>query len=216
MQPMAGAVAWGAGGERVEEHQAWAAIKAAYMERTATMRDMAARTGISESSIYKRAARERWKEQRDRLQEETDRQYIKRRGKARAQEMERIASAADRMAALLDRTVEELEGAPAEVVCKQLKGLAALGSAIKSTVDSLMLLNGVQTPAQQEAQKIARARLKLEQRKLEREERLDQEGQGARKVELTINVDRSEDDEQIAEIKRLCMDPELDGGEAVK
>lgn len=188
--------------------EAWAAIKAAYIEQTAGVRELAQEYGISESRIYKRASREGWKRSRDKLKAKTEETYINRRARARAEEMERISSAADRMARLLDTTIAAMEQQPPEAVCTQLKGLSALGSAIKSTVDSLMLLNGLQSKAQIEAQKIARARLRLEERKAKREEMAENNSGKAQQVELVIRRESEDEDEQIRRIRELCEDPE--------
>ena len=63
---------------------------------------------------------------------------------------------------------------------------------------------------QVEAQKIARARLKLEERKAKREEMAADNAGGKQKVELVIRREDEEEDEQIERIKRICTDPEAE------
>ena len=97
-----------------------------------------------------------------------------------------MCSASAGLARLLDKTICALEGMEPEEVIKDLRGVGDLAKAIKANTDALMLLHGIQTPAQLEAQRIARARLKMDERKARREEMASAEDQQAPEVVLTI------------------------------
>lgn len=185
----------------------WRQIEADYLSGEMSVQDIARKHNVSASTLYKKATSQGWKQKKAKIAQKADEIVIARRARARAAEFETMCSATSRLANLLDKTVAALEQKPPEEVCKQLKGLSALGSAMKSNVDALMLLHGVQTKAQAEAQKIARARLKLEKRKQEWAEGKDAAGTGAQQVEVTIKREVEEYDEQIEHIKRICTDP---------
>lgn len=191
-----------------KDREMWAAVEADYLSGQMSVRDVARKHGVSESRIYKRATKYGWKSKQAKIRKKADDIVITRHARARAKEMEVMCSATARMSRLLDKTVEAMEGMPSEVVCQELKGLSSLATAIKANVDALMLLHRVQTPAQEEAQKIARARLKLEERRQQWEESKAAQGTGAQQVEVTIRREEVEDDEQIDEIIRLCTAPD--------
>ena len=188
----------------------WAAVEADYLGGGMTVRDIARKHGVSESTLYKKATSKGWKNKKDKIRQKTDEIVIARNARARARELGTMQSASMRMARLLDRTVAALEDQPAEAVITQLKGLGSLASAIKTNVDALMLLNGIQTPAQVEAQHIARQRLALEQRRQQMEEQREQQGQEEQKVEVTIRMEEPDEDEQVERIRRLCLDHEAE------
>lgn len=200
-------------GKRVvqdKDRELWAAVEADYLAGEMSVRDIARKHGVSESRVYKKATSDGWKKKKQKIKQKADEIVIARRARARARELEVMCSATERMARLLDKTVEALEGKPPEEVCKQLKGLSALGSAIKANTDALVILHGIQTPAQLEAQRIARARLKLDEKKAKREEQAAAMGTGAQQVELTIRREVEVEDEQIEKIKRICTDPDAE------
>lgn len=199
------------GGAGVAGHEAdWAAVEADYLSGQMSVQEIARKHGVSASTLYKKASNKGWKKKKDKIRQKADEMIIARNARARAREFDTMCSASARMARLLDRTVEALEHQPAEVVITQLKGLSALGSAIKTNVDALMLLHGVQTPGQLEAQRIARARLKLDERKQRMEEQREQQGQEEQKVDITIRMEEPEEDDQVERIRRLCLDPEAE------
>lgn len=190
-----------------KNRELWAAIEADYLSGEMSVREISKKHGVSESRIYKKATSDGWKKKKAKIKQKADEIVITRRARARAKELEVMCSATERMARLLDKTVEALEGKSSEEVCKQLKGLSALGSAIKANTDALITLHGIQSPAQVEAQKIARARLKLEERKAKREELAADNAGGKQQVELVLRRESEEEDEQIKRIKKLCEDP---------
>ena len=180
--------------ERVEELEKWDEIKADYLTGEYSVRALAEKYGISESRIYKKATSDGWKKMQEKIRQKADEKYIARAARVRARELEVISSAAGKMALLLDRTLDELAEQPADKRLKNLKGLRATASAIQSNTDTLMKLYGIQTPAQDAAQKIARQRLTLDQRKQRFEEaKVASDNQTAEvKVTITVEGDNAE------------------------
>lgn len=154
----------------LEERIDWAAIKADYLSGEYKVRELAEKWNVSESRIYKKATSDGWKKLLEKIRQKTDERIVARASRVRAKELAVISGAAGKMAALLDRTVDELAEQPTDKRLKSLKGLSAMASAIQSNTETLMKLYGIQTPAQEAAQKIARARLALDQRKQRFEE----------------------------------------------
>lgn len=193
-----------------KDRELWAAVEADYLAGEMSVRDIARKHGVSESRVYKKATSDGWKKKKQKIKQKADEIVIARRARARAREIEDMCSATARMAKLLDKTVAALEEKPSDEVIRSLKGLSAIGSAIKDNTDALVILHGIQTPAQVEAQKIARARLKLDEKKARREEQAAAMGTGAQQVELTIRREVEVEDAQIEKIKRICTDPDAE------
>ena len=191
------------------EREIWSAVEADYLAGEMTVRDIAKKHGVSESRIYKKATSDGWKKKKAKIRQKADEIVITRHARARAREMETMCSAAAKMSRVLDKALEEMEADPT-LVLDNLRGVSDLAKAIKANTDALMLLHGLQTPAQVEAQRIARARLKLEERKAKREEQAASAGTGAQQVELVIRREVDEPDEEIERIKRLCAAPDAE------
>lgn len=190
------------------EQEIWAGIKADYLSGQMKVREIAQKWDVSESRIYKKASSEGWKKLLEKIQQKTDERYVARASRVRAKELEVISGAAAKMAALLDRTVDELSEQPTAQRVKNLKGMSAVASAIQSNTETLMKLYGIQTPAQEAAQKIARQRLALDQRKQRFEESKLTEEDKAQEVKVTIRMEDPEDDPEIAAIKAEYLAPE--------
>lgn len=190
------------------EQEIWAGIKADYLSGQMKVREIAQKWDVSESRIYKKATSEGWKKLLEKIQQKTDERYVARASRVRAKELEVISGAAAKMAALLDRTVDELSEQPTAQRVKNLKGMSAVASAIQSNTETLMKLYGIQTPAQEAAQKIARQRLALDQRKQRFEESKLTEEDKAQEVKVTIRMEDPEDDPEIAAIKAEYLAPE--------
>jgi histidinol-phosphate/aromatic aminotransferase/cobyric acid decarboxylase-like protein len=67
-----------------------------------------------------------------------------------------------------------------------------VASAIQSNTDTLMKLYGIQTPAQEAAQKIARQRLSLDQRKQRMEEKREATSTQGQQVRYVVEVESVE------------------------
>lgn len=189
------------------DRELWAAIEADYLSGEMTVRDIAKKHGVSESRIYKKATSDGWKAKKTKIRQKADEIVITRHARARAREIETMCSAAARLSRVLDKTLGNIEEHP-ELGFDDPRGISDLAKAIKANTDALMLLHGIQTPAQVEAQRIARARLKLERDKARREEMAADNAGEKQKVELTIRRETDEPDEEIERIKRICADPD--------
>lgn len=172
----------------VEEREKWEGIKADYITGEMKVREIAQKWNVSESRIYKKATSEGWKKLQEKIRQKADEKYVARAARVRARELEVISTAAGKMAALLEKTVNELDEQPTDKRIKNLKGLSAVASAIYSNTETLMKLYGIQTPAQEAAQKIARQRLALDQRKQRLEESKMAEDSKDMDVNLNITV----------------------------
>lgn len=192
------------------EREIWDGIEADYLTGQMSVQEIAGKWGKSASTIYKKATSQGWKKKLAKIRQKADEKVIARRARARARELEDMYEATQSMSRLLKRTVEAMNGEPMEKVIRSLKGVSALASAMDTNVRTLMTLHGIQTPAQVEAQRIARERLGIEKRRQQLEESRSDQGSGTQQVELVIKKEKDEPDEQIDKIKRICTDPEAD------
>lgn len=166
----------------------WEAIKADYLTGELSVRELAEKHGVSANQIYKKVSSDGWKKTLDKIRQKTEEKYVARVARTRAREIELIAGATGKMAALLDKTVDELSEQPTDKRLRNLKGLAATASAIETNLQTAMKLLGIQTRAQEEAQKIARARLALDQRKQRYIENKDKDANAPKKVVFEVQL----------------------------
>ena len=166
----------------------WEAVKADYLTGELSVKELAEKHGVSANQIYKRASNDGWKKTLEKIRQKTEEKYIARVARTRAREIDALAGATEKMAVLLEKTVEELAAQTTDKRLKNLKGLAATASAIETNLQTTMKILGIQTKAQEEAQKIARARLALDQRKQRYTESRDAETGGGSKVEYVVRV----------------------------
>ena len=190
-----------------KDREKWAAIEADYLSGQYSVQDLSRMHDMSASKIYKKATKDGWKKKQAKIRQKADEIVITRHARARAREIETMCSAAARLSRVLDTTLSNIEEHP-ELGFDDPRGISDLAKAIKANTDALMLLHGIQTPAQLEAQKIARARLKIERDKARREEMAADSAGGQQKVELVIRREVEEYDEEIERIKRICSDPD--------
>lgn len=177
------------GRREVSEQVNWDAIRADYLSGEYSVQELAQKYGASESTIYKKASKDGWKKMLDKIRQKADEKYIARAARIRAKELEVISGAAVKMAELLAKTVGELDEQPTDKRVRNLKGLSAVASAIQSNTDTLMKLYGIQTPAQEAAQKIARQRLTLDQRKQRMEEKREATSAQGQTVKYVVHVE---------------------------
>lgn len=177
------------GRREVSEQEKWDAIRADYLSGEYSVPELAQKYGASESTIYKKASKDGWKKMLDKIRQKADEKYIARAARIRAKELEVISGAAVKMAELLAKTVVELDEQPTDKRVRNLKGLSAVASAIQSNTDTLMKLYGIQTPAQEAAQKIARQRLTLDQRKQRMEEKREATSTQGQQVRYVVEVE---------------------------
>ena len=190
-----------------KDREKWAAIEADYLSGQYSVQELSRMHDMSASKIYKKATKDGWKKKQAKIRQKADEIVITRHARARAREIETMCSAAARLSRVLDTTLSNIEQHP-ELGFDDPRGISDLAKAIKANTDALMLLHGIQTPAQVEAQKIARARLKIERDKARREEMAADSAGGQQKVELVIRREVEEYDEEIERIKRICSDPD--------
>lgn len=189
-----------------KEREKWAAIEADYLSGQYSVQELSRRHDMSASRIYKKATKDGWKKKQAKIRQKADEIVIARHARVRAREIEEMCSAAEGLARLLNKTIAAMEELPPTAVMEDLRGLSDLAKANKSNTDALMLLHGIQTPAQVEAQRIARARLKLEERKARREEQREAEDSRDAEVLLTI-TERTKTEVQDGVQEREETDP---------
>ena len=167
----------------------WDEIKADYLSGEMTVKELAQKYGASANQIYKRASSDGWKKTLEKIRQKTEEKYVARVARTRAREIDVIASATGKLGILLDKTVDELSELPTEKRLRSLKGIAATASAIETNLQTTMKLLGIQTRAQEEAQKIARARLELDRRKQRFAENQKAQDASGTKVEYVVRVE---------------------------
>lgn len=166
----------------------WEEIKADYLTGELTVKELAEKYGVSTNQIYKKVSSEGWKKTLEKIRQKTEEKYVARVARTRAREIDVIAGATERMASLLAKTVDELDAQPTDKRLRNLKGLAATASAIETNLQTTMKLLGIQTRAQEEAQKIARARLELDRRKQRYVENKDKNANAPRKILFEVEL----------------------------
>ena len=166
----------------------WEAIKADYLKGELTVKELAEKYGVSPNQIYKKASSDGWKKTLEKIRQKTEEKYIARVARTRAREIDVIAGATEKMASLLAKTVDELDAQPTDKRLRNLKGLAATASAIETNLQTTMKLLGIQTKAQEEAQKIARARLELDRRKQRFLEGKEKDANAPKEVKFVVEL----------------------------
>lgn len=167
----------------------WDQVKADYLSGELTVKELAEKHGVSTNQIYKKVSSEGWKKTLDKIRQKTEEKYVARTARARAREIDVIAGATAKLGVLLDKTVDELAAQPTDKRLRNLKGIAATASAIETNLQTTMKLLGIQTKAQEEAQKIARARLELDRRKQRFAENQKAQDASGTKVEYVVRVE---------------------------
>lgn len=166
----------------------WDEIKAEYLAGEISVKELAAKYNVSPNMIYKKASSEGWKKTLEKIRQKTEEKYIARVARTRAREIDALAGATEKMAVLLEKTVEELAAQTTDKRLKNLKGLAATASAIETNLQTTMKILGIQTKAQEEAQKIARARLALDQRKQRFVEGKEKDQNAPKEVKFVVEL----------------------------
>ena len=173
----------------------WDQIKADYLTQEMSVRELAEKHGVSAQMIYRRASNEGWQKLREKTKEKTDEKLVARVARVRAREMEVAARTTEKLIRQLERVVDVIEGRPADLMLNDLKGLSSVANAMNAGIDALTKVYGLQTPAQEAAQKIARQRLTLDQRKqrmVEKREATSTQGQQVRYVVEVEGVEPGE------------------------
>ena len=166
----------------------WDEIKADYLSGEMTVKELAQKYGASANQIYKRASSDGWKKTLEKIRQKTEEKYVARVARTRAREIDVIASATGKLGILLDKTVDELSELPTEKRLRSLKGIAATASAIETNLQTTMKLLGIQTRAQEEAQRIARARLELDRRKQRFVEGKEKDANAPKEIKFVVEL----------------------------
>ena len=166
----------------------WDQIKADYLTQKMSVRELAEKHGVSAQKIYRRASNEGWQKLREKTKEKTDEKLVARVARVRAREMELAAGTTEKLMRQLDRLADALEEMPANAMLADLKGVSSYANALNAGIDALTKVYGLQTPAQEAAQKIARQRLTLDRRKQRFAESQAKDGNGPKTVKFVVEV----------------------------
>lgn len=166
----------------------WDQIKADYLTQKMSVRELAEKHGVSAQKIYRRASNEGWQKLREKTKEKTDEKLVARVARVRAREMEVAARTTEKLIRQLERVVDVIEGRPADLMLNDLKGLSSVANAMNAGIDALTKVYGLQTPAQEAAQKIARQRLTLDRRKQKFAESQVADKDKAQTIEYVVTI----------------------------
>lgn len=165
----------------------WPKIRAEYIEDgNITYNELAAKYGLTKTTLYKRARAERWVEARKKYQKKVMRKSVEKMAAKKstvvAKELLKLQSAADKMANVLDSVMQNTEqfylhmntrGEGAGVFYTECtkeekadtKAIKDLASALKDMTFVLRNIYDIPTIQEREAMKIAAARLEMEKAK---------------------------------------------------
>lgn len=153
----------------------WRKMRIEYVKGNTTYKKLAEKYGVSESTIRKRASKEGWRKKRNDLDTKVEQKVLERVCDARAGEFALIAAVNDRMDEVLDHLLHFIEAQPPRKY-DDLRGVESLTKAIAQVVETKRDLYNVPTEvdkerikALREKQKVDRARLRLEKKRLEEE-----------------------------------------------
>ena len=163
----------------------WDQIKADYLTQKMSVRELAEKHGVSAQKIYRRASNEGWQKLREKTKGKTDEKLVARVARVRAREMEVAARTTEKLIRQLERVVDVIEGRPADLM---LNDLSSVANAMNAGIDALTKVYGLQTPAQEAAQKIARQRLTLDRRKQKFAESQVKDSNGPKTVKFVVEV----------------------------
>ena len=102
--------------------------------------------------------------------------------------MELAAKTTEKLMMQLDRLADALEGMPVNAMLADLKGMSSYANALNAGIDALTKVYGLQTPAQEAAQKIARPRLTLDRRKQKFAESQVADKDKAQTIEYVVTI----------------------------
>jgi hypothetical protein len=91
---------------RAHPRKAWAALKAAYRRGEGSLRDLALEHGIPDSTVMKRAAREKWEAERQQVSSAAEARAVERDVESVAQMLAKHRRVAARIAELVEKQIE--------------------------------------------------------------------------------------------------------------
>ncbi len=152
------------GKQRVQRTEAeWRKIRLEYVAGKTTLKKLAEKFHVSESTIRKKASTQGWKKRKNQVSAKMEQKAIARLCDARAKEFETIASVNDRMSDVLDYLLEFITEQP-PTKYEDLRGVESLTKAIAQVV--MVKRDLYNMPSEEQKAKIDALR---EKSKLERE-----------------------------------------------
>lgn len=156
----------------------WEAIKTAYITGQDGYRSIAKRFGVSASTLYSRAAREKWVELREQYRGEVVQKALSMAVDDNVNKLHGLMAAADDMCQLVSDFVRQQQGK--STCAKDIRDLAAT---LKDMTAVVRNLYGIPTQQERAAQEMAAQRLELE---VKRAQAVDS---GGVKIEIAGDVE---------------------------
>ena len=147
----------------------WRKIRIEYVKGKTTYAKLAAKYGISESNIRKRAANEGWRKKKNSLDTKVEQKVLERVCDARAKEFELIAQVNDRMGEVLDNLITFVKSQPPNKY-DDLRGVESLTKAIAQVVQTKRDLYNVPTEIDRAKIEALRDKQKLDREKFAEEQ----------------------------------------------
>ena len=142
----------------------WRKLKLEYVAGKTTLKKLAEKYQVSESTIRKKASKDGWKKRRKQVSTKIEQKAIERLCDARAREFETIAQVNDRMSDVLDSLVEFIVQQPPDKY-DDLRGVESLTKAIAQVVAVKRDLYNVPTDEQKAKIEALREKSKLDREK---------------------------------------------------
>lgn len=146
----------------------WRKIRIEYVKGKTTYAKLAAKYGISESNIRKKAANEGWRKKKNNLDTKVEQKVLERVCDARAKEFELIAQVNDRMGEVLDNLITFVKSQPPNKY-DDLRGVESLTKAIAQVVQTKRDLYNVPTEIDRAKIEALRDKQKLDREKFAEE-----------------------------------------------
>lgn len=160
----------------------WTPVKADYVTGTLTYRELADKYGIPPSSLMREAVKDGWRAAREQHRKNLVKETVQKSQKDKAKKLNKVRDAVDIIAQRIAKIVEDEQQfhrhvvqvglgdgkyETREVILQAVNGRALrdVVAALKDITATIRTLYGILTPQEQETLDIARARLRLEERK---------------------------------------------------
>lgn len=147
----------------------WRKIRLEYVKGKTTLKQLAEKWGLSESTIRKRASNEGWKKRKHKLDTKVEQKTLERLCDARAREFEQIAHVNDRMTEVLDNLVSFIQQQKPNKY-DDLRGVESLTKAIGQVVAVKRDLYNMPTEAEKAKIESLREKAKLDRERWQDEQ----------------------------------------------
>lgn len=154
----------------------WADAKTAYITGTESYADLALRLGIAKSHLSRVAAREKWPEARRKYREKTVTKAAQLASRAHARKLSKIYEASNMLDTMVLRMLETLTKEGFEIIngngtpCRELESLS---KALLNNDELKRRLNNMLLPKEAAQLDIAREKLELDRKRMEKDEQAD-------------------------------------------